>query len=98
MKTMSTMNGLEVLSKKNENTNQSTLKDFFTPEFISKYSNFMDMEHLFNESNFKIQTEQDIEEILHDELNTFIFEHTSFESWNEMQKTAIALYTNRKLF
>lgn len=89
MSTLSTQNKLEAISSKNENTKESTLKDFFTPEFISKYSNFMDMEHLFNESNFKIQTEKDIDEVLHDELNTFIFEHTSFDSWNEMQKTAM---------
>jgi len=36
------------------------LSDFLTPEFISKYSNFIDVEHLFNESNFKIVSEQDI--------------------------------------
>lgn len=71
------------------------LKDFMTPAFISKYSNFTDVEHLFNESNFKIVSEEDIENILNDELNNFIFNNTLFESWKEMKLTAIA-FCNEK--
>jgi len=72
--------------------NQPKLSDFLTPEFISKYSNFIDAEHLFNESNFKIISEEDIDEILYDEFNKFITDNTFFDSWNEMKVTAMSLY------
>ena len=78
-----------------EETKQVELKDFMTPEFISKYSNFIDVEHLFNESNFKIQSEDDLDNILRDELNSFIINNTLFDSWDEMQKTAMALYIKK---
>lgn len=86
-------NNLQMRMKENEGTqktNNSKLKDFISPEFISKYSNFTNIEHLFNESNFKIESEKDIENILNDELNNFIFHNTLFESWKEMKLTAIA--------
>ena len=98
MQTESTTSELIKLTEENERakkTSESKLKDFITPEFISKYSNFTDMEHLFNESNFKIESEKDIDTIMHDELNKFIIEHTTFDSWNEMQKTAMALYIKK---
>jgi len=98
MQTESTTSELTILTEENgraKETRESKLKDFITPEFISKYSNFTDMEHLFNESNFKIESEKDIDTIMHDELNKFIIEHTTFDSWNEMHKTAMALYIKK---
>lgn len=79
--------------KKSIETHQIQLKDFMTPKFISKYSNFIDVEHLFNESNFKIESEKDIENILSDELNSFIINNTLFDSWEEMKTTAMSIYS-----
>lgn len=82
------------MQKERENC-KVNLKDFMTPEFISKYSNFIDVDHLFNESNFKIQSEKDIETILGDELNNFILNNTLFDSWDEMKKMAISFYIKK---
>ncbi|WP_373032951.1 hypothetical protein [Sulfurovum sp.] len=101
MKVKSNTDGLKKLAKNAEamsGTNQVKLKDLMTPKFISKCSNFNDIEHLFNESGFAVESKEDFEAIPDDKWNEFIVENTSFSSWEEMQKEAGAIYVKEQLF
>lgn len=62
--------------------------DMFTPQFISKHSNFETVEDFFQKSGFKIESQSDFEAIPDDEWETFITQNTSFGSWEDMQKSA----------
>lgn len=101
MKIKSNTDGLKKLAKNAEamsGTSQIKLKDFMTPKFISNCSNFNDIEHLFDESGFAVESKEDFEAIPDDKWNEFIVENTSFDSWEEMQKEAMAIYVKEQLF
>tara|TARA_R100000353_G_scaffold166904_1_gene128671 strand:+ start:1077 stop:1241 length:165 start_codon:yes stop_codon:yes gene_type:complete len=52
---------------------------------------------LFEASGFKVESKEDFESIPDDEWEAFITQNTSFDSWLEMQKAAMAAYTKKKL-
>lgn len=101
MKIKSNSDGLKKLAKNAEamsGRSQIKLKDFMTPKFISNCSKFNDLEHLFNESGFTIESKEDYEAIPDDKWNEFIVKNTPFNSWAEMQKEAMNIYVKEQLF
>lgn len=97
----STKQGLNKLIKNAEEMDgkqQVKLVDLMTPEFITGCSNFNDLESLFSQSTFKIENIEDFKAIPEHEWEDFINKHTSFRSWEEMQKNALEAYVKRQLF
>lgn len=97
----SDMNGLNKLATNAEDmhgTSQIKLSDLMTPEFIAGCSSYTDLEHLYNESGFKIESKKDFEVIPDGEWEEFITSNTSFDSWEHMQKEAMAAHVIKQLF
>jgi hypothetical protein len=77
---------------------QVKLTDLMTPEFVSNCSNFRDLEHLFDESGFVVESQEDFKAIPDTVWEEFIVKNTSFDSWEAMQKAAGAEYMKKNLF
>ncbi|HGS5218724.1 TPA: hypothetical protein ACMDUP_004473 [Vibrio parahaemolyticus] len=77
---------------------QVKLTDLMTPEFIANCSDFRDLEHLFDESGFVVESKEDFEAIPDAAWEDFIVKNTSFASWEAMQKSAGEEYIKKQLF
>jgi hypothetical protein len=96
----SNMSGLKKLAenaKKMHGKNKVKLTDLMTPEFITHCSQFENLEHLFDSSGFKVVSKEDFAAIPDNEWEEFIISNTSFDSWEEMQKTARTAYVKKQL-
>jgi len=71
--------------------------ELFNPQFISEHTQFKDIEELINKSGFKVQSIEDFEAIPDDQWEVFITENTSFDSRENMQKTAFDIFTKNIL-
>lgn len=92
-------NGLDDLSKKLNNmakkakeldgTSKVKLVELFNSSFMSSNTKFNSFEDFANASKFDWS---DIEGIPEDELDIFIAQNSSFNSWKEMYKDAATSY------
>tara|TARA_B100001059_G_C17787769_1_gene558202 strand:- start:349 stop:663 length:315 start_codon:yes stop_codon:yes gene_type:complete len=73
------------------------LVDLMDAEFVSGCSQYSSLEELFEASGFKIESKEDFSAIPDDEWEQFITSSTTFDSWLEMQKSAVASYAKKKL-
>lgn len=78
-------------------TQSVSLSELMGPEFISARTRFPDVETLFAESGFKIDTPEDFKAIPEEDWDRFIKAETTFSSWKEMLTTAGALWTKKQL-
>jgi hypothetical protein len=76
---------------------QIPLSDLLNPTFIASCSKFSSVEELFDASGFKIESPEDFKTIPDDEWDSFIQSNTTHENWLEMQKSAVAQWTKKKL-
>lgn len=60
-------------------------------------TNFEGIESFIENSPFKIESQDDFDNLDENELDRYVNEFTNFSSWEEMKKEAGALYTKRKL-
>lgn len=97
----SNMDGLKKLEKNArelDGKHQVKLVDLMSPNFITSCSNFKDLDHLFSGSGFIVESKEDFEAIPDTEWEEFIVSNTSFDSWEDMQKSAGAEYIKKQLF
>lgn len=97
----SNTNGLKKLSNNLEelgNKKSISLPELMPADFISKYSQYENVEKLFEHSGFNIESQDDFSAIPDDEWGEFISKNTSFTSWEEMQKKAVEEFTRKQLF
>jgi hypothetical protein len=97
----SNMDGFKKLAKNAKDmdgASQVQLTDLMTSEFISGCSSYENLDSLFSQSGFKIESKEDFEAIPDNEWEEFIVNNTSFDSWEEMQKTAMTAYVKKQLF
>ena len=73
-------------------TTKVRLADMMPPQFISNCSKFVSLEYLFEESGFKIESQEDFAAIPDDAWDAFIKGNTTYENWSEMQKAAHTEY------
>jgi len=73
------------------------LTELMGPDFISARTRFPDVQTLFSESGFKIDTPEDFNAIPEEDWDRFIQSETKFSSWKEMITTAGALWTKKQL-
>ncbi len=78
-------------------TKRVKLAELCPPSFMRKYTDFHNIQNMFDQSGFKIETENDLESIPPDKLNAFIREKTRFSSWQEMLDKAAAEWAQREV-
>ena len=66
----------------------------FNPEFMSRNTQFQTIDEFTERSSFDFS---DIESIDEAQLDKFIAEHTSFESWEDMKASAAQEWAAKKL-
>lgn len=80
-----------------DGTHQIPLTELLSPAFISSCSRFSSVEELFEASGFKIESAEDFKAIPDLEWDSFVKANTTYENWLEMQKSAAAQWTKKKL-
>jgi hypothetical protein len=69
----------------------------FHEGFMSKYTNFSSIDEFFEQSPFKVETEEDFEALDQTEFDKYVAEHTKFKDWNDMLSTAGQEHVAKKL-
>lgn len=77
--------------------NEIPLKDLFTPTFMTKYTKHSSINSFFEASPFTLESQEDLETIPEDELDSFVSKNTSFKSWQDMLGEAGAEWTSTQL-
>jgi len=101
------MKGLNKLEKKLDQlqknaerisgNNEIPFKDLFNPSFMTKYTKFSTIDSFFETSPFTLESQEDLEAIPEDELDTHVSQNTSFNSWQDMLSKAGAEWTSKQL-
>lgn len=78
-------------------TNEVPMPELFRPDFMQTYTEFETLEDFFDESPWTIESQEDFEEIPEDEFDEYVDEHTGFDSWEMMLKTAGREWMSRQL-
>lgn len=90
----------ESLEKNAEKRNQSlglvSFTDLFTPDFMSKYTQFANFSELLIVGKYNVSRFEDFLALLNEDFDKFIEKNTKFKSWEEMQSTAVAEYFKRQ--
>lgn len=73
------------------------LTEILNPQFVSSHTRFADVDSLFKESGFKIDSQEDLKAIPDDEWDQFIRRETTFASWKEMLSVAGAQWAKKQL-
>ena len=79
-------------------TNEVKLVDLMNSGFVSSCSQYSSLEELIDASGFKVESKEDFEAIPDEAWEKFIKSNTIYESWSEMQKAAVIVYTKTNLF
>ncbi|MCU9614099.1 hypothetical protein OEV98_11060 [Caldibacillus lycopersici] len=87
----------DLQKKANEASGEVSFPELFNDDFMRTYTKLNDIEEFFNKSPFKIETQEDFENLDEIELNKYVKEVTSFLSWEEMKEEAGTLYMKKKL-
>ena len=80
------------ISKMSE-TNNLSFEDLFTSDFMSKHTNCKSFDEFLSTSGFT----QSFEDIPDDDWDTYVSQHSSFTSWEEMIDTAVEQYVSKQL-
>ncbi|MBZ2192010.1 hypothetical protein JFJ09_07245 [Pseudoalteromonas arctica] len=94
------MGGLKKLAKNIENLNgkQVTMADTINDSFVSSCSPFNSFDELLAASSFDVSTAKDFEAVAaNDEWDIYIANNTNFNSWEEMQVSALRLYVKSQV-
>lgn len=73
------------------------IADLLTPTFLSRCSRFQSAAELFEASGFTVNSQEDFAAIPDQQWDTFIRQNTSYSTWEEMLKAALADWTKREL-
>lgn len=79
------------------NEEELDLKDVFTDEFMSEYTDYQTFEEFLSESPVQINSQEDFDQMDIGEMDVFVNEVTQFEAWEDMQGEAVSLYTIKQL-
>ena len=73
------------------------LSELLNDNFVAEHSSFASFDELLTASPFKVETTEDFEAIPDAAWEAYIVATTSFESWQEMQKTAAGEHIGKML-
>ncbi len=77
---------------------QIPLQDILTSEFLQKHTPFQSVQEMFDKSQFKITSKEDLEAIPEELLDAYIKANTKFSTWNDMLTAAATEMITKKLF
>lgn len=90
---------LKKLEKKAEQlggTRQVPIEELLTPEFMQRFTRFGSVDDMFDQSGFPVETEQDIEALVHTaEWDAFVATNTQFPTWEDIIGQAGQEYISR---
>jgi hypothetical protein len=97
------LDGLKKLQQKVrelDGKHQIRLSDLFPPSFMrahTRFSSLDDLEAKARERGFALGSQEDLENLLGDQWDGFIAEHTNFSTWKDMLGKGTAEWTSRQL-
>jgi hypothetical protein len=97
------LDGLKKLERKVrelDGRKQIPLSDLFPPSFLrahTRFSSLDDLEAKARERGFSLGSQEDWDNLLADQWNAFIAEHTHFTTWKDMLGKGAAEWTSRQL-
>lgn len=71
-----------------EGNYEVNLDELFSPEFMTRYTKYPDIETFFEESPWDLKTDNDFEDIPEDEFSEYVSKNTVFDSSDEMVQKA----------
>lgn len=74
------------------------LGDLMHQDFMEAHTKFPTLQAFFDASGFKVDSPEDLTAIPDEEWDAHVRSSSTFESWIDMQKTAVAQYTRDRLF
>jgi hypothetical protein len=80
-----------------EGTHEVPMKEVFSSDFMSKYTDFSSFNEMLDASGFKVQTSEDFAAIPDDQWDAFVSARTRFENWKEMREEGAREYIARRL-
>lgn len=75
-------------AEKLDGENEVPLDELFNPSFMRKYTDFESIEEFFEESQWTVESEEDLDEIPEEPFNKYVNDHTVFSNQDEMMKKA----------
>ncbi len=82
-------NAYEIAIADEMNNNNISFNILFSDKFMRKYTTFNSFNEMTKKSGFKLETEEDFERISDNELDLFIKNNSSFNSWEDMIQEAV---------
>lgn len=69
----------------------------FTDNFMKSFTEFTSLEEFFDESPWRVESDDDFEAIPADEFDAYVDKHTDFDSWDAMLRAAGREYILREV-
>jgi len=88
---------MESAAKELSEEREVSFEELFNPDFMSEYTEFKSFKELLESGGFKVNSVEDFAAIPDDEFDEHILRTTSFDKWEDMQKTAEIKYFERKI-
>ncbi len=92
--------GLKKLTEnveKLKETNEISFSEILNDEFMQRNTPFKSLNELFEKSGFKHSTEEEIADIPDDLFNEFISANTQYETFQDLQVSAMAEFVSNQL-
>jgi hypothetical protein len=80
-----------------DGTHSEPMEDLFPPEFMQSYTDFGTFGELMDASGFKVESQEDFDNLPAQEWKEFISSRTHFEDWQEMLSAAGKEWAARQL-
>lgn len=77
--------------------NNVPIDELFTEDFMSEYTPLKSFSDFLEIGGWDLFEENALDNIPIDEINDVVRNHTSFNSWHDMQETAVGQYFAKKL-
>ena len=87
------LNRLSQNAKELDGTNQVPLVELFNPSFMRRYTEFDSFENMLEQSQWTVETQEDLEAIPEDQFDRYVREHTQFPDSEEMMGVATEEWT-----
>ena len=94
---MKQLNKMETAAKELDGTHDVNIEEVFDIKFMRKYTTYDDFDAFLVGGGFKVESQQDFEELPEDQLDSYIQRTTKFDSWQSMLSEATEQYVVKKL-
>jgi hypothetical protein len=94
---MEQLNEMKEQAKELEGEHEVPFSELYDRSFMEEYSRYSSFDELLEDGGFEIKTEEGFDQVPDAELDSHIRSNTSFDSWEEMQETAVHEWTAEKM-